>query len=76
MWLTIIGVVIGFPIGIFVTSILINALASEYEMKIIFGWMTFVIPIVLMILTSLLVSVMVAKKNKKINMVEALKVPE
>ena len=65
MWLTIIGFLVGFPSGIGVTYILVKALASEYEMKIIlvFG-------------VSLFVSWLVSKKNKKINMVEALKVPE
>ena len=76
MWLTIIGFLIGFPSGIGLTYILVKALASEYEMKLIFGWMTFVIPAVLIFSVSLFVSWLVSKKNKKINMVEALKVPE
>ena len=67
---------LGFPTGVWITSILTKALASEYEMKIIFGWMTFVIPIILVFGVSLFVSWMVSKKNKHINMVEALKVPE
>ena len=70
------GTLIGFPSGIGVTYILVKALASEYEMKLIFGWMTFVIPIILVFGVSLFVSWLVSKKNKKINMVEALKVPE
>ena len=45
-------------------------------MKVIFGWMTCVIPVILVFGVSLFVSYMVSKKNKKINMVEALKVPE
>ena len=76
MWLTIVGFVIGFPTGIGITSILTKALASEYEMMLIFGWMTFVIPVILMFGVSLFVSWLVARKNRKINMVEALKVPE
>lgn len=76
MWLTIVGFILGFPTGIGVTAILTKALASEYEMKLIFGWMTFVIPVVLIFGVSLFVSWLVARKNKKINMVEALKVPE
>ena len=76
MWLTVLGYIIGFPTGIVLTKILMKALASEYEMKLIFGWMTFVIPVILVFGVSLLVSIMIAKKNKKINMVEALKVPE
>ena len=76
LWLTIAGIILGFPIGVWITAILTKALASEYEIKIIFGWMTFVIPLVLVLGVSLFVSFMVSKKNKKINMVEALKVPE
>ena len=76
MWLTIVGYLIGFPSGIGVTYILVKALASEYEMKLIFGWMTFIIPIILVFGVSIFVSWLVSKKNKKINMVEALKVPE
>ena len=76
MWLTVLGCIIGFPTGIVLTKILMKALASEYEMKLIFGWMTFIIPIILVFGISLLVSLMISKKNKKINMVEALKVPE
>lgn len=76
MWLTIAGFVLGFPAGIGITYLLMKALAAEYEMMLIFGWMTFVIPAVLMFGVSLFVSWIVARKNKKINMVEALKVPE
>ncbi|MCR5457152.1 MAG: ABC transporter permease [Clostridiales bacterium] len=76
IWLTVAGIILGFPTGIWITSILTKALASEYEMKVIFGWMTFVIPVVLVFGVSLFVSWMVSKKNKKIDMVESLKVPE
>jgi putative ABC transport system permease protein len=76
IWLTIAGIILGFPMGVWITVILTKALASEYEMKVIFGWMTFVIPFILVFGVSLFVSFMVSRKNKKINMVEALKVPE
>jgi len=76
MWLTIAGYLIGFPAGIGITSVLMKALASEYEMMLIFGWMTVVIPLLLIFGVSFLVSYLVARKNKKIDMVEALKVPE
>lgn len=76
MWLTVAGFLLGFPTGIGITYVLMKALASEYEMMLIFGWMTFVIPVVLMFGVSFFVSWLVARKNRKINMVEALKVPE
>ncbi len=76
MWLTIVGFIFGFPAGIGITFVMMKALAAEYEMMLIFGWMTFVIPVVLVFGVSLFVSWLVSRKNKKINMVEALKVPE
>jgi len=76
VWLTIVGIILGFPTGVWITAILTKALASEYEMKVMFGWMTWVIPVVLVFGVSLFVSYMVSKKNKHINMVEALKIPE
>ncbi len=76
MWLTVAGFTVGFPAGIGITYWLMKALASEYEMTLIFGWMTFVIPVVLVFGVSLFVSWLVSRKNKKIDMVEALKVPE
>lgn len=76
MWLTIAGFILGFPAGIGITAVLTKALASEYEMMLIFGWMTFVIPLILIFGVSLFVSWLVARKNQKIDMVEALKVPE
>ena len=76
MWLTIAGLLIGFPSGVGITQVLLTALAAEYELALTFGWMTFVIPPILVLGVSLFVSFMVSKKNKHINMVEALKVPE
>lgn len=49
------------------------ALVSEYELSIAIGWTTFVISIALTFGVSLLVGLMVARKNKKIDMVGALK---
>lgn len=76
IWITVFGIILGFPTGIWITSVLTKALASEYEMKIIFGWKSVVIPVILVFITSLFVSFMVSRKNKNINMVEALKVAE
>lgn len=64
----------GFMIGIVgVLQALIVALASEYELSITLGWMTYVVSIAITFGVSLLVGAMVSKKNKKIDMVEALK---
>ena len=42
-------------------------------MKLVLGWMTYVVSIALTFGVSLLVGFMIAGKNKKIDMVEALK---
>ncbi len=73
IWLTVIGVVIGLPAGVGVLQWLLTALAGEYEMKLMLGALTYSISILLTFGVSLLVGLMVARKNKKIDMVEALK---
>lgn len=73
IWLTVAGVLLGIPAGIGVLYFLITALASEYELSLALGWKTYGVSIVLTFGVSLLVGVMVSKKNKKIDMVEALK---
>lgn len=73
IWLTIIGVLIGIPCGVGVLYILITALASEYELSLTLGVLTYAVSILLTFGVSLLVGLMVSKKNKKIDMVEALK---
>ena len=61
------------PGGVGVLYILITALAREYELSLAIGWRTCIVSIALTLGVSLLVSRMVARKNKKIDMVEALK---
>ena len=73
IWLTVIGVIIGLPAGVGVLQWLLTALAGEYEMKLMLGALTYSVSILLTFGVSLLVGLMVARKNKKIDMVEALK---
>ena len=73
VWLTVIGVVLGLPAGIGVLHWLLAALASEYELKLMLGPLTYSVSVLLTFGVSLLVGWMVSRKNKKINMVEALK---
>ena len=54
-------------------SYLLKTLASEYEMKMSIGIGSYMLTVILTVGMSLLVSLMVARKNKKIDMVEALK---
>lgn len=73
IWLTMIGVVLGLPGGIGVLYVLIITLASEYELKLTLGVLTYSVSILVTIGVSLVVSWAVAGKNKNIDMVEALK---
>lgn len=73
IWLTVIGVILGIPAGIGVLYALVRALASEYELSLAIGISTYVFSVALTFGVSLLVSLMVAGKNRKIDMVEALK---
>ncbi|MBR1891246.1 MAG: FtsX-like permease family protein [Clostridia bacterium] len=73
LWLTVVGVAIGLFAGIGVLNVLMIMLASEYEMQVVLGPITYVVSILLTFGVSLIVGLMVSAKNKKINMVEALK---
>ncbi len=73
IWLTVVGVIVGLPLGVGVLQWLLTALAGEYEMKLMLGPLTYSVSILLTFGVSLLVGLMVAQKNKKIDMVEALK---
>ena len=71
--LSIVGIIIGIPLGALTLSYMLKTLASEYEMKMSIGAMSYILTVVLTVGMSLLVSLMVARKNRKIDMVEALK---
>ena len=72
-WLTVAGVLLGLPGGFGALYWLIQMLATEYELKVSVGVLTYAVSILLTFGTSLAVGWMVAKKNRKIDMVEALK---
>ena len=73
LWLTVFGVLIGLPAGVGVLQWLLDALAGEYELKLMLGPLTYCVSVLLTFGVSLLVGWMVARKNRKIDMVEALK---
>ena len=76
MWLTVIGILIGIPAGIGVLQYLLTALASEYELKLMLGLATWLISVLLTFGVSLAVGLMISRKNRKIDMVAALKTEE
>ncbi len=67
------GILIGIPIGALTLSYLLKTLASEYEMKMAIEVSSYVFTILLTVGMALAVSLLVARKNRKIDMVEALK---
>lgn len=73
LWLTVVGVLLGLPAGVGVLSWLLAALGSEYELRLMLGPLTYTVSTLLTFGVSLLVGWMVARKNRKIDMVEALK---
>lgn len=76
MWLSVIGILIGIPAGVGVLKYLIDALASEYEMKLVLGPATWLVSILLTFGVSMAVGLMIARKNRTIDMVAALKTEE
>ena len=68
-----VGILFGIPLGALTLSYMLKTLASEYEMKMSIGALSYFFTVLLTLGMSLLVSLMVARKNKKIDMVEALK---
>ena len=76
LWLTVLGILIGVPAGIGVLQYLLTALASEYELKLVLGVPTWLVSILLTFGVSLAVGLMVARKNRHIDMVAALKTAE
>ncbi len=76
MWVSIIGTAIGILCGAGVLDYLLKKMASEYEMRMSINASTYIISIALSLGMSLLVSLAVARKNKHIDMVEALKFAE
>lgn len=71
--LSIVGIFLGIPLGAWALSYLLKTLASEYEMKMAIGALSYIVTAVITVGMSLLVSLLVAGKNRKIDMVEALK---
>jgi len=76
MLLTVVGVVLGFFDGYGILVYLLKALAPEYEMQVVIGPLTIIVSIAVTFAVSLVVGLMVAGKCRKIDMVEALKMPE
>jgi len=73
VWLSVLGVVVGLPAGVGVLQWLLVALAGEYELKLTLGPTTYCVSVLLTFGVSLAVGLLVARKSRRIDMVEALK---
>lgn len=73
LWLSLLGAAVGLPVGILTLDYLLKELAGEYEMQMSVSALSILVSILLTVGMSLLVSFFVARKNRKIDMVEALK---
>ncbi len=76
LWLTVLGILLGLPAGWAVLRYLLDALAGEYELQLIIGPLTILLSTLLTFGVSLLVGLMIARKNRHIDMVAALKTGE
>lgn len=73
LWFSGIGVLLEISLGVATLKFLIKKIASEYEMVPKVGALTYFLTIILTLLLSLIASVLIARKNRKIDMVESLK---
>lgn len=73
LWVSVLGILIGLPLGVWLVNVMMDQLAPEYEVQISIRPWSYLLTVLLALGVSLLVSLMVARKNKKIDMVEALK---
>ena len=76
VWLTLLGVALGLPAGVLTLKVLLIALAGEYELSLRLGVLTYTVSVLTTFGVSLAVGWMIARKNRKIDMVEAMKTPE
>ena len=76
LWITVLGTIPGIPIGFAILSVIAKMLAAEYELVPHIYWHTYAFCIAISFITSLIVSLMLSSKNKKIDMVEAMSISE
>ncbi|MBR3331752.1 MAG: FtsX-like permease family protein [Mogibacterium sp.] len=73
LWISVAGTLLGIPAGIWALNYLMNLLAGEYEMETVVGPVSILPATALNLGVAVIVGRMIARKNRKINMVEALK---
>ena len=73
LWIAATGTLLGIPAGSWALKALMNMLAGEYEMEAVIGPGSLLPAAALNLGTAMIVGWMIARKNRSINMVEALK---
>jgi putative ABC transport system permease protein len=73
LWIALAGTLLGIPAGIWALTYLMDLLAAEYEMETTVGPVSILLATALNLGTAVVVGLMIARKNRRINMVEALK---
>ena len=73
LWIAAAGTLLGIPSGIWALNYLMNLLAGEYEMETMVGPVSILPATALNLGVAVIVGWMISRKNRRINMVEALK---
>ncbi len=73
LWIAAAGTLLGIPVGIWALRFLMDLLAGEYEMEVLIGPQSIVPAAALNLGVAAIVGWLIARKNRRINMVEALK---
>ena len=73
LWIALAGTLLGIPAGIWALNYLMEMLAAEYEMETMIGPVSILPATALNLGVAVIVGWMISRKNRKINMVEALK---
>ena len=73
LWISVAGTLLGIPAGIWALNYLMNLLAGEYEMETMVGPLSVLSATALNLGVAVIVGWMISRKNRSINMVEALK---
>ena len=73
LWISVAGTLLGIPAGIWALNYLMNLLAGEYEMETMVGPLSVLSATALNLGVAVIVGWKISRKNRSINMVEALK---
>ena len=73
LWIAVAGTLLGIPSGIWALNYLMDMLAGEYEMETMVGPVSILSATALNLGVAVIVGWMISRKNRRINMVEALK---